>query len=182
MEKQDWPSRQARRSNAPTHLVGKARRGQAWRTMEEGVVPAPGTRIRAWSLPLPGGEAASLHHEDGQKLALAHMKGRMPQIYRGITEREGKSQPIMVKKVLFKEPDLVASSILLLSTESTLLSRVHSLISKKGMSPNWVRRMIYTRERTSSSSSSSCMGAGLTILLPNLSIFCLLEISHSRRR
>ncbi len=45
---------------------------------EKGAVPAPGTWIRARSLPLPGGEAASLHHVDGQKLALACMKGKMP--------------------------------------------------------------------------------------------------------
>ncbi len=172
---------QARRSNASTHL-GKVRRGPVGRTMEEGAVPAPGTRIRARSLPLPGGEAASLHHVDGQKLALACMKGRMPQIYRGIKEREGKSQPIMVKKVLLREPDLVAISVCWLLTESTLLPRAHSLTSKKGMSPNWVWRMIYTRERTSSSGSLSCMGAGLTIPLPSLPIFCSLKISRSRRR
>jgi hypothetical protein len=86
------------------------------------------------------------------------MKRRMPQLYRGIIEREGKSQPIMVKKVLLKERDLVATSVCWLSTESTLLPRVQSLTSKKGTSPNWVRRMIYPRERTSSSGSSSCMG------------------------
>jgi hypothetical protein len=117
--------------------------------MEEGAVLTPGTRIRAQSLPLPEGEAASLHHVDGPKLMLASMKGRMPPIYRGIIEREGKSQLIMVKKVLLKEPDLVATSVRWLLTESTLLPRVHSLTSKKGTSPNWVRRMIYTRERTS---------------------------------
>jgi hypothetical protein len=88
--------------------------------MEEGVVPAPGTQRRAQILPLLGGEAASLHHVDGQKLALACMKWRTPQIYRGIIEREGKSQPIMVKKVPFKKPDLVASSIRWVSMESTL--------------------------------------------------------------
>ncbi len=84
------------------------------------MVPAPGTQRRAQILPLLGGEAASLHHVDGQKLALACMKWRTPQIYRGIIEREGKSQPIMVKKVPFKKPDLVASSIRWVSMESTL--------------------------------------------------------------
>ncbi len=56
--------------------------------MEEGGVPAPGTRIRAQSLPLPGGEAASLHHVDGQKLALACMKGENAANIQG-NNREG---------------------------------------------------------------------------------------------
>ncbi len=70
----------------------------------------------------------------------------------------------------------------MLSTESTLLPQAHSLTSKKGTSPNWVRHMIYTRERTSSSSSSSCMGAGLTIplLIGDLPVKAMVEKAVSK--